>query len=497
MKRIIPVVIILLLALTTFAAAQIITKPGWVNTGIFPPAGKAEKDITTGGRLKDTLHTNSIHGLAVSPDGRVWIQNYYAYARDSILVTNYRFYTGDTTKGTKDSLRSRYVTVRRLYCYNPDGTPAPFSPILTAKGIGAKIDTMGGESVASTTGPFQYWTGNSGAGLRADQDGNILASYWSYLYRINYRTGVGMGKMDAGIQSGTQKTIVAVGVDKDGDIFSNAVIPPAPVKIFDKNFNFIGNAVDTGKGYSRTVMVSADGNDVYYCGYSLNAVYRYHSDNGVLGPYAKCDTILKGMVVESINWQPKTGYLWVSGGSYSGMPNGWYDKSVVQKWSPDVWYAYDPVSKAIKDSIVWEFGVAKSPDERPRAIAFTPSGDTVYVGVFGSSNAPGVRRYIYSQTGVYVAPETGVIPTGYTLSQNYPNPFNPSTQIRFTLTQTGMTSLKVYDLMGREVATLVDESLNPGAYSVKFDASHLSSGTYMYVLTSGSVRLTNKMMLLK
>jgi hypothetical protein len=494
MKRITPIVIILLLALTTFAAAQV-TRPGWVNTGMFPPLGKAEKDVASGGRLKDTLHTNSIHGLAVSPDGRVWIQNYYAYARDSILVNNYRFKTG-VPPGSVDSLGSRYVTVRKLYCYNPDGTPAPFSPILTAKGFGTKIDTMGGEAVASTTGPLNYWTGNSGPGLRIDHEGNILACYWSYIYRINYKTGAGMGKVDAGIQSGTQKTIVAVGVDNDGDIFSNPVIPPGPVKIFDKDFNFIGNAVDTGRGYSRTVTVSSDGNDVYYCGYTLGAIYRFHSNNGVLGPYVIADTLFKGMTCESIGWQPKTGYLWASAGSYNNPPVKWWSQPNIM-WTPNVWYAYDPVSKTIKDSIAWEFGEAKNINERPRAIAFSPTGDTVYVSVFGSSTVPGVRRYIYSQTAVYVEKETGVIPTGYTLSQNYPNPFNPSTQIRFTIAQTGMTTLKVYDVMGREVSTLVNESLVPGSYSVKFDASGLSSGTYLYVLTSGGSRLSGKMLLLK
>jgi hypothetical protein len=491
MKRITLIVVVLLLALTTAAVGQTY-KAGWVNKGIFPPAGKAEKDIVSG-RLKDTLHTSSIHGLAVSPDGRVWIQNYYAYGRDTILVNNYRFKTG--VPPAVDSLGSRYVTVRKLYAYNPDGTPAPFSPILTAKGFGTKTDTMGGESVASATGPFWYWTGNSGAGMRTDPDGNILVNYWSYVYRLNYRTGVGIGKVDIGIQSLVQKTGVSVGVDNDGNIFSTAVIPPKPIKIFDKNFNFISNAVDTALGYSRTIMASTDGNDVFYCPYDKRAVYKYHSDNGVLGPYVIADTMFKGMAVESINLQPKKGYLWASGGSYTDMPTKWWDQSKVM-WSPNVWYGYDLVSKTIKDSIVWEFGVAKNPNERPRAIAFSPTGDTAYVGVFAGSDAPGVRRYIYSLTAVNVETEVGV-PTGYALSQNYPNPFNPSTQISFSLTKNGATTLKVYDLMGREVAMLVNETLAPGNYSVKFDAKSLSSGTYLYVLTSGGTRLTNKMLLLK
>jgi hypothetical protein len=490
MKRIIPI-IILLLVVSVVALGQTY-RPGWVHAGVFPPPGKAERNVDN----KDTLHISTIHGLAVSPDGRVWIQNYYAYARDSILVNNYRFKTG-VVGGAPDSLGSRYVTVRKIYAYNPDGTPAPFSPILTAKGFGTKTDTIGGEAIASTTGPLHYWTGNSGAGLRTDHQGNILVSSWSYLYRLNYRTGAGMGKLDAGIQSGTQKTIVSVGVDKDGNIFSNPVIPPGPVKIFDKDFNFISNAVDSGRGYSRAIAVSADGNDVYYCPYDKSAIFLYHSDNGILGPYAKVDTIMKGIVTESIGWSPKTKYLWVAGGSYNNKPNGWWDKSVPQGWSPNVWYAYDPVSKTIKDSLAWVMGIAANVNERPRGIAFSPTGDTVYVGVFGGGTAPGVRRYIYSPTAVYVEKEEGVIPTGYALSQNYPNPFNPSTQIRFTIAQTGMTSLKVYDVMGREMKTLVHQELNPGSYTVALDAKDLASGTYIYVLTSGNTRLTNKMVLVK
>jgi len=205
--------------------------------------------------------------------------------------------------------------------------------------------------------------------------------------------------------------------------------------------------------------------------------------------------MFEGMAVESINWQPKTGYLWVSAGSYLNPPIKWWDQYKVM-WTPNVWYAYDPVSKSIKDSITWQFGTPKNSNERPRAIAFSPTGDTVYVGVFGGGTDPGVRRYIYSPTAVYVDKEIGV-PTGYTLSQNYPNPFNPSTQIRFSITQTGPTTLKVYDVMGREVSTVVNETLAPGSYNVKFDATGLSSGTYLYVLTSGNVRLTNKMVLVK
>jgi hypothetical protein len=89
------------------------------------------------------------------------------------------------------------------------------------------------------------------------------------------------------------------------------------------------------------------------------------------------------------------------------------------------------------------------------------------------------------------------IPERFTLSQNFPNPFNPSTQIQFALTQGGFTTLKVYDLLGRETATLVSEVMNAGTYQLTFDANRLTSGTYVYVLTSGTERLTRKMTLVK
>ena len=85
----------------------------------------------------------------------------------------------------------------------------------------------------------------------------------------------------------------------------------------------------------------------------------------------------------------------------------------------------------------------------------------------------------------------------FELSQNYPNPFNPSTQISFSLTKEGPVSLRVYDILGREVATLVKENRKPGQYTERFDGSRLASGVYMYVLQSGDGRLTSRMVLSK
>lgn len=89
------------------------------------------------------------------------------------------------------------------------------------------------------------------------------------------------------------------------------------------------------------------------------------------------------------------------------------------------------------------------------------------------------------------------LPQEFTLSQNYPNPFNPSTTIKYQIAQSGMTTLKVYNVLGQEVASLVDGVVSAGSYQTTFDASLLSSGIYFYTLRSGSFVETKKMMLVK
>jgi type IX secretion system substrate protein len=85
----------------------------------------------------------------------------------------------------------------------------------------------------------------------------------------------------------------------------------------------------------------------------------------------------------------------------------------------------------------------------------------------------------------------------YSLNQNYPNPFNPSTKITYTVPETGMVTLKVYDVLGKEVATLVNRVVNSGQHVVNFNAENLSTGIYFYELSAGEFVQTNKMMLLK
>ncbi|HEY6952532.1 MAG TPA: T9SS type A sorting domain-containing protein [Bacteroidota bacterium] len=88
-------------------------------------------------------------------------------------------------------------------------------------------------------------------------------------------------------------------------------------------------------------------------------------------------------------------------------------------------------------------------------------------------------------------------PASFVLEQNYPNPFNPSTNISYTVPKRSLVTVRVYDMLGREVATLVDAEKEPGSYRVSFDATKLAGGVYVYRLQAGNFTATKKLLLLK
>jgi hypothetical protein len=391
------------------------------------------------------------HGIAVDPEGKVWVQLYGA--TDSI----------DTGGGV-------YASTRVLQVFHPDGTPASFSPIKTVTYTGG-TDTL-------------Y---NSARGLGTDEMGNILASHFDRIYKIDYKTGLGI----AMVEPKDDNTLTAVASTSTGDVIVGFVIPPNPIMIFDKDFNLIGNVVDTAAGFARSLTVSADGNDVYWGGFN-RAVYKYHSANGTFGPYSQVDTVLKGFSAESFSWNPKTSNLWASAGSSNDLPNQWWDMGS-NYYAPFTWYEVKS-DGSTGEFIQWSGDV--SGDPRPRAIAFSVTGDTAYVGQFNQSGIPAVQMFIHPSV-TSVQRLDGVVPDGYALEQNFPNPFNPSTEIRFSIGTAGFTTVRVYDMLGREVAQLVNSELEAGTFTARFNAYDLPSGTYVYEIVSGGVRLTKKMMLLK
>lgn len=132
-------------------------------------------------------------------------------------------------------------------------------------------------------------------------------------------------------------------------------------------------------------------------------------------------------------------------------------------------------------------------------IGFIVSRTTVRNGICGE-DASTLFEYRDTLVSFSIGPTSATqekysVSMDFGLSQNYPNPFNPSTQIRFTLRDPGFTSLKVYDLLGREVATLVNEQKLPGVYKVKWEAGRHSSGVYLLRLLVNEFVQTKTMIL--
>jgi hypothetical protein len=433
--------------LTVFAATE--ASAGWTYAGVWPDTSLRSKQ--------------QAHAMAVSPDGRIWIAYWNAIAGDSL----------------RDATDGLYYACRAIYVFNPNGTQAPFSPIRVIQ-TGTTRDTLWAAPSARSV---------TSRGMRADHQGNILFTSFDQVFKINYQTGVGISK----VRTHVGLSGVAVGVDTLGEVFAATVAPGNPIKIYDASFNFLGNVTDTSRGFSRTFEVSKDGNYVYWMGYTTHAVFKYFSPNGSFGPYVLQDTVLKGMDIESCSWNPTRTRLWVSAGSRNDRPNQY--PGVTTNYDINTWYAWNPATtNVVTDSIKWNFqGLTDTANYRPRSIAFSPDGLTAYVGIFGSGGPVSVEKFTFTSD----VKERNEVPEGFTLEQNYPNPFNPTTEIRFSLVRAGMVTLKVYDMLGREVNTLVSDNMNAGSYSVPFSGAGLSSGTYVYILSQDGNTMSRKMLLVK
>jgi hypothetical protein len=128
-------------------------------------------------------------------------------------------------------------------------------------------------------------------------------------------------------------------------------------------------------------------------------------------------------------------------------------------------------------------------------ILIAEQGDSSFAG--GTASVTSLALSSKAGGATDVRQTSPAVPEGFSLSQNYPNPFNPATTIAFSVPSSGHVTLAVYDLLGRQVATLVDRQMSPGSYETRFDAAGLPSGMYIYRLVSGSYTETRKMNVVK
>jgi hypothetical protein len=153
------------------------------------------------------------------------------------------------------------------------------------------------------------------------------------------------------------------------------------------------------------------------------------------------------------------------------------------------------------DSLNWPAGISYDPDSTGVHVKslgvhehWNNATDMQYTRNLGTGSG---IELVKVNTTVDVASHENNQPKEYLLFQNYPNPFNPSTKIGYQIAQSGYVTLKIYDVLGKEVATLVNESKSAGTYEIQFDASRFTTGTYFYRLTTDQMAETKKMLLIK
>ena len=156
----------------------------------------------------------------------------------------------------------------------------------------------------------------------------------------------------------------------------------------------------------------------------------------------------------------------------------------------------------IQGDSLWAKTFGGAADERGYEVEQTLDGGYIIGGETSSYGAGLYDFYLVKTNDVgFVTsvhePGQAAVPSEFRLYQNYPNPFNPATTIAYEISASAHVDIKIYDILGREVATLVDGVQNPGSYRVTFDASHIASGVYFYRLEAGSFVSVKKMLLLK
>lgn len=406
------------------------------------------------GPWPDAEYKGGSHGVVVDPDGKIWQASYYR--------SNWVTPSNDTILATP------------IYVFNSDGSLLDVIGIVTTGGV---IDTLG--NATSTSGT---------RGLAKDESGNILwcASGPGRIIKIDYQTRQGIARHDF-IEGEIGSSPTKPGVGSDGTIFVGPVVgnenPDSKIIMFDPNLNNIGIAVEGPPAIARAMEVASDGLAIYWTVFTGDHQGMYiYTRPSEFDPFVLADSVLEGMSIESVAWNPATGNLWVSNDSRGTGP-----------YTHLTWYEFDVTSKTLVDSFTLAPPDPGASDELPRALAFSNNGATAYVGLFGTA-----FDRIYRFDNLTSVDDQGqVVVNGYKLSQNYPNPFNPSTKISFELPASGFVSLKVYDMLGREVAELVSSEMTSGSHSVSFNAADFASGTYIYRLTANGNVLTNKMLLLK
>ncbi len=423
------------------------------------------------------------YAVTVAPDGKIWFGSYYSRRlEDTAGLPDLERYPDlwyeitEKDTGTGAYLDTVEVWNKPIFVYDP--ATEVMDTIRFLEFASGEIDTL--------------VSGHRGAAVGID--GNIIYAVYDVVYKINYQTYVPMEKW---VSPGGQ--CARLDTDADGYIFVTTLFGGAPVYVLDPDDLTEYTQVTANQTISvtRGLGVSADGKDVYIGG--SKGIHHYHSDDGVDGTYALVDTLFKKVMindttevdfdVQLILRDDTRGFSWV--GSFG---------DVLSK----VFFGANLPAETIADS---SSGIIVGPTAADttsggyalpefsrcvRDAAFSPDGTKMYFADFYGYT---IKEYVWVE-GSAIDNEIIVV-NRFNLKQNYPNPFNPTTVIPFSIQNSGLVKLTVYNTVGQEVRTLVHKELNPGEYNIDFDATGLATGMYIYRLTLDGSQKALKMLYVK
>lgn len=443
---------------------------------LFVPAVASAQQWTYEGVFPDsTLLVNTAHGIAVDGDDKVWVGPY----NSSVL-----------TPAGEGTLAVRRNIVR---VFNADGSETAFSPIVGAMD-GDSLRRFGPITGLSTDNEGNIWVSSHGFRVNsATENGGTWNQSRTWIYKFSPAGALLQNREVTFMRTETASHAPnRVAVTADGDIAVSFVFPASPIVLYaGSDLAPLGTVTNDKIGFSRTFEISADGNTIYNPSFDKFYITQYTSDGGVFGTYTlSTDTTLaEGMA-------PGAVHRYTVGENpilYVAAAGGGNDPVARAPWNNTRVYGLSVASGNAVDSLAWDYGT-RTAFAIPRSMAISSDGLTMYLGTF-STGTPAVQKF--TRATAASVERDDVRADGFALSQNYPNPFNPSTSISFVLPEAGVATLKVYDMLGREVATLANGVFAQGEHSVRFDAGNLSSGVYLYELRSGNTRITNKMTLMK
>jgi uncharacterized delta-60 repeat protein len=271
----------------------------------------------------------------------------------------------------------------------------------------------------------------------------------------------------------------------------------------DNSFNTNGivvTAVGTESDVINSLVIQSDGK-IVTAGFSEIGYYLYafalarYDTNGSLDNTFGANGIVTTAIEQSSEANSVTiqsdGKIVVTG--YSG--DGNRDDFALARYNTD----------GSLDNTFGINGIVTTPfifSDEANSVAIQTDGKIVAAGACEYNNfynlyGFALMRYTGSSSSVNSVPVTADLPKTYALYQNYPNPFNPTTILTYSIPKSSFVTIKVYDVIGREVAALVNEEKPAGDYSITFNASNLASGIYFYKMQAGRFEKTKKLILLK